>query len=112
MQEKIAEKCDFIMIFTENPEIPDHYVHPEEMECRIQCGVIDIEADNIRCKKRTSWRQDVTTSRRKRDPHKIAGKGQRLHSAWRYVRIGHRTGRRVFFGRIETDDVATVLSQR
>ena len=28
-----------------NPEIPDHYVHPEKMECRIQCGVIDIEAE-------------------------------------------------------------------
>lgn len=29
-----------------------------------------------------------------------------------YTRIGHRTGRRVFFVRIETDDVTTVLSQR
>ena len=29
-----------------------------------------------------------------------------------YTRIGHRTGRRVFFERIETDDVTTVLTWR
>ena len=29
-----------------------------------------------------------------------------------YTRIGHRTGKRVFFERIETDDVTTVLSRR
>ena len=29
-----------------------------------------------------------------------------------YTRIGYRTGRRVFFERIETDDVTTVITQR
>ena len=41
-----------------------------------------------------------------------AGKQPILTRGIGYTRIGHRTGRRVFFERIETDDVTTVLTWR
>ena len=41
-----------------------------------------------------------------------AGKQPILTRGIGYTRIGHRTGRRVFFERIETDDVTTVLTRR